>query len=422
MKNSILTLIVLLNTSLAFGANNKLNCDKIIDFNKHKGQTYLSFMREVVKPQMDDYAINGYVLRGSEDVEHVLKNVSGKVKRAAIRAAGSLDKLLSLANELEGQTTNLYDLPGTIASVSRSFNRYKLSTFLGLVSCGGAVIEYAPGHIAYNIHYGTGDKDKDDRTGRSFGEGFSRDADDASDKNYLKDLEEFVTEHKSSTEAFYTTLIKSLANSDSSGMPSISDHGKTLLTDFLAVYTAEQARNLMDGRISVHWDAALLEVTLLGAFHAGQEEVKLFYKDPYTGETSFTDTVYNQDTGCSVKDRKVRGVRLYDYWQFSSSTNISHCRRSGINVTKRSFRKLGLIISKYIRKHNPEIVANVERHFSSRNTGKNVFYQLSKFFINSKTPATLGDKGSSELAEDFTVFLLQVRKDAAKITSEIESL
>ena len=31
------------------------------------------------------------------------------------------------------------------------------------------------------------------------------------------------------------------------------------------MYTAEQARNLMDGRITLHWDAALLEVTLLAS-------------------------------------------------------------------------------------------------------------------------------------------------------------
>ena len=43
----------------------------------------------------------------------------------------------------------------------------------------------------------------------------------------------------------------------------------------------------MDNRITTHWDAALLEVTLLGAFHAGQKEIKLFYKDPLTGEQRF---------------------------------------------------------------------------------------------------------------------------------------
>lgn len=419
MKTLLIGIITLLSISLAQASDNKLNCDNVIDFSKHKGQTYLSFMREVVKPRMDIYATEGYVLRGGQEIREVLENVSSKVKRSAIRAAGSLDNLISLADELSGQVTNLYDLPGTIAAVSSKYNRYKLSTFLGLASCGGAIIKYAPGHFAYNIHYGTGDQEKDDRTGRSFGEGHHRDADDASDKNYLRDLEEFVTEHKSSAEDFYTTLVKSLANSDSSGMPAISTLGQTLLTDFLAVYTAEQARNLMDGKISIHWDAALLEVTLLGAFHAGQDNIKLFYKNPITLETSFTDTVLNQDTGCSVKERKVRGVRLYDYWQFSSSKDISHCRRSGINVTKRSFRKLGLIISKYERKNNPKLVANVERHFSLKNRGKNIFYQLSKFFINSKTPAILGDKGASELAEDFTAFLLQVREDANSISFEI---
>lgn len=420
MKFLILLLATVLSTTSL--AANKLECDNIINFNDHKGQTYLSFMKETVKPVLDDYAINGYVLAGPEAVEEALKNVSSKVRWKALKAAKNKENLLSLAAELEGQTANLYDLPNMIAGVDRSLNRYTLSTFLGLVSCGGAIIEYSEGNVAYNIHYGTGDFDKDNRTGRSFGEGIGvRDADDASDKNYLRDLEEFVTEHESSIDEFYSTLMKSLANSDSSGMPTISKFGQLLLTDFLAVYTAEQARNLMDGRIHTHWDAALLEVTLMGAFHSGQEELKLFYKDPYTNEISFTDTVYNQDTGCSDKERKVREVRLYDYWQFSASTDPQHCKRSGINITKKEFRKLGLLISKYQRENNPELVAAVERHFSSRNRGKNVFYQLSKFFINSKTPDSLGEKNSNDLADDFTNFLLQVKKDAQKITKLIES-
>ncbi|MCO4793489.1 MAG: hypothetical protein KC493_07250 [Bacteriovoracaceae bacterium] len=422
MKLLSLALLTLLNGSLAFAQDNKLGCDNVINFSDFKGMTYLSFMEEAVKPTMDEYAMEGYVLKGRAEAEEALKNVSGKVRWAATKAAGSKETLLDIADELEGQVTNMYELPGLIASVYNNVNRYKLATFFGLVNCAGAIVQYAPGHYAYNIHYGTGDVDKDERTGRSFGEGHERDADDASDKNYLRDLEEFGLEHESSMNNFYSALVKSLSNSDSSDMKEVSDFGKTLLTDFLAVYTAEQARNLMDGRISLHWDAALLEVTLLGAFHAGQDQVKLFYKNPNTGESSFTSTVLNQDTGCSVKERKERSARVYDYWQFSSSVDPSHCRRSGINITKKSFRKLGELISKYQEQNSPELVNNVLGHIGRSSRGKlNIFKQLSKFYISSKTAKALGEEESNELAKDFSAFLAQVKKDAKKITVMIEN-
>lgn len=421
MKYQNLLLISALYSGLTFSAPNNLGCDNVIKFSDFKGMTYLSFMQEVVKPTLDEYATDGYVLKGKRDISKALSNVSSKVSRAAVSAAGSKEKLLEIAEELDGQTTNLYELPDLIASVKPGVNRFKLATFFGLVSCGGAIIEYAPGHIAYNIHYGTGENDKDDRTGRSFGEGDARSADDASDKNYLKDLEEFGTEHSTSMDQFYKTLVSSLADSNPTGFTKISDHGKTLLTDFLAVYTAEQARNLMDGKISVHWDAALLEVTLLEAFHAGQDEIKLFYKDPYTGEVSFTNTVYNQDTGCSETERSQRSARVYDYWQFSASNDPSHCKRSGINITKREFRKLAEKITTYEKEHNPELVQSILEHIGSSSIAKkNVFYGISKFFINSNTEKSLGSRRSRDLASDFVAFLGQVKKDAMKITALIE--
>ena len=427
--NKILSLSIILMTQLSVSGEGNLNCENLIDFSEHKGQTYLSFMKSTVKPVMDTYAREGYELPSVDAVTLALESISSRVTWKVKKNARSEKRLLSLVHDLNAEQSftpnkvNLYSFPERIASVDSGVNRYAISTFLGLVSCAGAIVKYAPENYAYNIHYGTGDVSKDERTGRSFGEGPTRKAEDASDKNYLKDLEEFTTEFKEEqgkVEAFYETLIQSLVNSDSSGYSKIPAFGQTLLTDFLAVYTAEQARNLMDGHISLHWDAALLEVTLLAAFHSGQEELAMYFTNT-DREMSFTSLVQHQDNGCSEKERKTRSAAMYDYWQFSKSTNTEHCRRSGINITKREFRKLGKEITTYQRRINPELVIKIEKMINKGKKSRNLFQTLSKFFISSKTADSFTESFSQELSLIFTEFLMEVRDNANFITEEIQA-
>lgn len=405
-----------------FASEGKLGCDDVIDISESKGQTYLTFMQETVAPALNDLATNGYTLKGAEDVKNALENVESKVSKKAISSAGTKEGLLSLASKLEGKNVTLYTLPSLIAKFAPRSDRYSLSTFFGLVSCAGAIIKFAPQNYAYNIHYGNGENDKDDRTGRSFGEGPTRNANDASDKNYLTDLEEFVIKNPKSINNFYLTLVKTLSNSDTSDYHSIAKSGQTLLTDFLAVYTAEQARNLMDKKITLHWDAALLEVTLLAGFHAGQDEIALYYRNPSNRTISFKSEVFNQAPGCSaVDDKKTRSARIYDYWQFSASKDPAQCNRSGINVTKEQFRMLGKAISDYERKNNPKLVERVEKNFEVSNRGGNIYMELSNLFINKDTKSELGDSSANQLAQDFTNFLAQVNKDAKKISKQLSN-
>lgn len=422
MKFLGLILLSTLLSTFTYAQSNKLGCENVIKFSDYNGMSYLNFMQEIVKPVMDEYATDGYVLADRNSVAQALKQVDYKVRRSAISAAKGEKNLLKIADQLAGTQTDMYELPELIAKTDGKVNRYKLATFFGLVSCAGAIIEFAPGHYAYNIHYGTGQKDRDQQTGRSFAEGDHRKANDASDSNYLKDLEKFGKKHISSMEPFYMALVKSLAMSDAQNFEGVSNFGKLLLTDFLAVYTAEQARNLMDGRITLHWDAALLEVTLLEAFHSGQSDFKLFYKDPYTGKSSFTDTVYNQDNGCSVKERAQRKARMQDYWQFSSSTDPKNCKRSGINITKREFRKLGRLITKYELKNNPHLIKELLYKIGGSSRGSaNAFKQLSSYFIRYNADKYVAQEFGHDLAKDFVKFLIQVRKDADIISEQITS-
>lgn len=134
----------------------------------------------------------------------------------------------------------------------------------------------------------------------------------------------------------------------------------------------------------------------------------------YNGE--LTATTLKQAPGCTTTEKAEKKASMSDYWQFSSSSDPATCNRSGINVTRRDFRNLGAAITAYQRENHPELVENVERHFSTSKTKDNLFAQLSEFLINYDTPKKL-NKSTLALAEDFTAFLMQVKKDANK-TSE----
>jgi hypothetical protein len=161
-----------------------------------------------------------------------------------------------------------------------------------------------------------------------------------------------------------------------------------------------------------HWDEALLEVTLLAAFHAGQDQVYIMNDGLLTAQTA------KQASGCSVAEKAFKPAGMIDYWQFSKSTDPENCNRSGINVTRRDFRKLETLISDYELKNNPDLVARVNRHFKNIQLSRNVFSNLTDFLINFNTPRKL-DAKTLELAQDFTAFLMQVNKDAQKITELI---
>jgi hypothetical protein len=420
-------IVYIVAPQVAFSATDKLNCPEVLDFSDYKGWTFLNFVREAVKPSLDEFATTGYKVADPDTVMAALENVSSKVRWKVMRAlrarsdAQGEATLRALIEKLQGQTVTLYTLPDAIAAANRGVDRYTLSTFIGLASCGGATIKFADNNYAYNIHYGTGKERKDNRTGRSFGAGPTRKADDASDAAYLTALEKYVRSAGDNLNAFFSTLMRSLVNSDNTGFDTIEDEGQTVLTDFLAVFTAEQTRNLMDGKVWPHWDAALLEVTLLSAFHAGQDEIKMFYKNAANGEMYFTKVTFEQVNGCAAADteRVSKQAGLIDYWQFSLSTNPEHCRRSGINITRDAFRRLGSDITMYFADEHPEVLEKVMAAMGHNRSTLNIFYELSKFLINDYRPARLGRTGRNLVAA-MTEFLEVLRADAKKITKKLE--
>jgi len=286
-----------------------------------------------------------------------------------------------------------------------------------LASGGGVAVRMMDGVYAYNVNYGTGLVAKDAQSGRSFGEAAGRLARDASDADYLQMLERYVRSSGENSAKFYRSMLEILTNNDVSTLAEVSDEGKIVASDFLAVYVAEQDRHLMVNLKSQHWDRALLEVTLLSAFHGGQSDVKVMYGGQLTG------TTYKQVRNCidakaPTPQKIAKKAGMIDYWQFSSNTDPQNCKRSGINLTNREFRKLDRLISNYQRQAHPELVYKVERHFKGIHLTGGLIADLSNFLISYKTPKSF-DQEALELPADFTRLLMQVRADADKITAEI---
>lgn len=378
-----------------------------------KGQTYLNFMTTAVKPAMDKLATDGYTVKDSASIELAYNASNSKVK-SKVNSWG-LALVKSIADQLAGQNTTLNTLPEKILSLNTDVDAFNLATFVGLASGGGVKIEYFDSNYGLNVHYDL----TEERSGRSFGVGPTRGANDASDKQYLDDLQDYLTGNSQNSAEFYRTLLQSLLNSDSANYANVTKEGQTVLTDFLAVYTAEQARNLMDGNVSPHWDAALLEVTMLGVFHSGQDEMKLYYRDSATGETTFTNSTLRQ-TPCQVSTAKTV-AKMRDYWQFSRNiSSASSCRRSGINITKNEFRQLGKDISSYLYSNHHELYENLTSSLGIAGTERNLFSALSSYLINSNAPKSIGEPEVKTIAENWVKVLEIIKSEANDITKFIE--
>ncbi len=379
--------------------------------------TFLRFMETRVKPAMDTLATDGYAMCSRTVVGEAYAAADSKV-RWKVDGFGGIANVKKIVDKLivrlNGRKVTLATLPAEIGAVAPSVNRYDLATFLGLACGGGVRVGFDEGYYSVNVHYDV----TEERSGRSFGVGESRGANDASDKAYLDDLEAYSRASGDDLPDFYAALFGSLLATDNTGFAVVEDEGKMVLTDFLAVYIAEQARNLMDGHVSPHWDAALLEVTLLAGFHAGQSELKLYYKNASTGSVTFTDRTFRQQA-CAVPSSP-KDARLNDYWQFSRNIqDAANCRRSGINITNGEFRKLGTAITRHVRENHPATYARVKASMDLSGSPTNLYNSLSKYLISTSAPRTMTAAKAASITAAWLEMLEIVTADADVISATL---
>lgn len=413
MKTLFLPLALILAFSASAEARNALQYRELIDLSDQKGQSFLNLMKETIKPALDAKAKEGFFVVDGKRVAEQIRKVEKKVADRAIKSAGSLEKLKSVADQLNRKNEKIafQNLPEALKKIGGVRDVYDLTTFLSLVSEGGVAVKIDANNISYNVNYGTGERPDDERTGRSFGESNNRLALDASDKHYLSILEEYVRSDKQNIREFYRVILNILFNSDPTGFNKITPAGQAVASDFLAVYIAEQNRHLMSNLRNHPWDEALLEVTLLAALHSGQEKVMVMY------EGQLTDKTKSQATGCAGRPGREKPASMIDYWQFSNSSDPAHCSRSGINITRKDFRALGKQITSFQRAANPELVSRIERAMRVSRS-ENLFASLSGFLISNRAPARY-DRATLKLAEDFAEFLVNVQASADANSNEI---
>jgi len=267
----------------------------------------------------------------------------------------------------------------------------------------------------YNIHENF---PKSAQGGRSYG-WTSGQVGDWSDKIYLDNLALVIVEKdKNDLKNFYQTIIQLLGACDTHGLATLTNDydAKTntlvptqrVATNFLAIYTAEEYRAIQGTK---NWDDAILEVTLLGAFHGGQTTFTKFYRGKFTTRSNVQET--GNYYGLPSKDRHgkviptvTKGATMDDYWQISKTST-----RSGIHLSARDYGKMGTVITNYERtKAQNKTLSLIQ---SIVGDGPNVIHSISTYFTEGKADPSKTTALSVAVAQ----FLDQVNTDANAITA-----
>ena len=267
----------------------------------------------------------------------------------------------------------------------------------------------------YNIHENF---PKSAQGGRSYG-WTSGQVGDWSDKMYLDNLARVIVEKdKNDLKNFYQTIIQLLGACDAHGLAALTnnydDKTKTgvptqrVATNFLAIYTAEEYRAIQGTK---NWDDAILEVTLLGAFHGGQTTFTKFYRGKFTTRSNVQETgnyygLPSKDINGKVIPTVAKDATMDDYWQISKTST-----RSGIHLTAGDYGKMGTAITKYesTQAHN-KTLSLIQSIVGS---GPNVIESISRYFTEGKADPSKTNTLAVAVAE----FLDQVNTDADVITA-----
>lgn len=234
---------------------------------------------------------------------------------------------------------------------------------------------------------------------------------DWSDAMYLDRLSE-VTEKESERDlfAFYELIIQMVGACNASGIDALAVETQHVAANFLAIYTAEAYRAMVPDAHK-NWDDALMEVTLLSAFHSGQNKLMKFYLGRFSDESKKQNSgVYAKYKPGPLYDKaRSKNAELRDYWQFSANPES---KQSGINITRVDFEKMGEAITKYERRIARN--QNLDKIFAVVGGDRdNVIKAISQFFSQGRSKDL---SKIDQLAEDVAQFLMDVHADADKIT------
>jgi hypothetical protein len=249
--------------------------------------------------------------------------------------------------------------------------------------------------------------------GRSYG--WTRgEVGDWSDATYLDHLAQAVkVDDVEEVAKFYMLLIRMLgacsAEDEESSIETLANPTQRVATNFLAIYTAEEYRAMVPEQPHHGWDDALVQVTLLGAFHSGQSTLTKYYLGAFSNKSKKQGPgVYK---GPEADRAATKDAELNDYWQFSANPQSN---QSGINETRGDFVQMGVKITKYAKANGTEPLADIEAVVGESD---NVIQAVSQYFSNGRSN-DISKIGT--LANDVANFLTNIRQDADKITAWIQ--
>ena len=274
----------------------------------------------------------------------------------------------------------------------------------------GAGISVKLNNENYNVHVNFPNASTG---GRSFGWTDGQ-VGDWSDKMYLDNLQKLVrSRNRNEISQFYETIIEMLGACESDRLGSLNNQGQRVAANFLAIFSAEQYRSMVPDPHK-NWDDALLEVTLLGAFHGGQTKITKFYLG------RFAATAKEQGPGvyarimpgpkASEADDKTN-AELNDYWQFSANPDSI---QSGINITRYDFEKMGKAITKFESEQKNNNLALVEDIVGKSD---NVIKAIANYFTQGKSKSV---KKANALAERVSNLMMDIYDDANAITTGLK--
>lgn len=387
-----------------------------------KGQTYITFLKQKLKPSLDSLS-NGFPNIGSHafrtqaeenlSQKTFLKYKGAKWNRSTrsyggalsdaqvesvyealkkIRPTSTVDSL-QYYDRADSNWSSKNDMAQALKAAGVNAAPFDLGTLYALTGGIGVKVKLDANNYNYHVLYKTGKTNphQEVMSGRSFSSSPGRKAADATDPEYLRDLEAYLRSTRD-VRPFIQTMILSIANSDTSGFRNLSDEGQAVLADFFTVYTAEAIRHLMvnlqDG---VHpWEIDLAAVTFISPISVRMGKIV---------------------NGGVLKAESIGG-----WFAPSPNNKPDGPQRSGIGITRRDRKKLQAAIHRYEMgtPDGKKIISEIQAIIGKNGNDNDVIQGVFEYLSATYTPATMG-ANAQKLANLMAQFNQMITEDAAQI-------
>jgi hypothetical protein len=396
-----------------------------------RGKTYKYVVKEVIKPALDKLADSahggqGFANIGSDaykrnsqhlDPKTHTKYKGAKWNRNSRKYEGGLDEskveqayesLKKVRPRSSSYSLQYYDrddkswatkndMAVALKDANINTTPFDLATMYALTGGLGVKVKIDDNNYNYHVLYKTGRTNPSEEvmSGRSFASSPGRGVADATDPEFLQDLQKYLKETQDER-PFYRAMILAIANSDPSGFSRLSNAGQAVLADYLTVYTAEAVRHQMvDLKDGQHpWEIDLSAVTVASSLSV--------------------------EIGKIVTDGQLVNGDIGGWFAPSPNNKPGGPQRSGIGITRRDRIKFTKAIHAFEQgtPDGRELIKKIQAIIGSQQNGDDVIQGVFEFLSNRNTPNSLG-ADATKLADLVAEFIEVARHDADDIAKTI---